>query len=58
MEWLSLLLPPFLDLIKAIAADSQEDERQAMIDMELGIARAKAAKKFGPRPPSGPPPGP
>lgn len=49
-EWLSILFPTFLKVLEALAADSPLDERQAMIDLELQIARAKAARKFGPRP--------
>ncbi len=55
MDWLTLLLPPFIDLLKAIGEDDTEAEREAMINLERKIAEAKALKKYGPRPPSGPP---
>ena len=50
MEWLAILLPPFIDLLKSLSAGDTAGERQAMIDMELRIAEKKAADKFGPRP--------
>ncbi len=50
MEWLSLLLPSFIDLLKALASGDTDGEREAMISMERKIAEKKAADKFGPRP--------
>lgn len=51
-EWLSLLFPFFTRLVEALAEGSEEKERQAMIDLQTGIARKKAEKKLGPRPPT------
>jgi hypothetical protein len=50
-QWLSLLFPTFLKVLEALAADSPEEERAAMVDLEIQISRAKAARKLGPRPP-------
>ena len=49
-DWLRLLFPAFLKVLEALSDDDIQAERQAMIDLELGIARAKARRKFGPRP--------
>ena len=51
-QWLSLLFPTFLKVLEALASGSQEDERAAMIQLQESIARAKAERKFGPRPPT------
>jgi hypothetical protein len=48
-DWLTLLFPSFLRLLEALAADGPEAERDAMIALQRGIARGRAAKKFGPR---------
>lgn len=50
MSWLTLLLPVFIDLIRALSAEDPAAERAAMVSMERKIADVKAARKFGPRP--------
>ena len=49
-DWLTLLFPTFLKLLDALVMEDPMAERQAMIDLELGIARKKAERKLGPRP--------
>ncbi len=49
-QWISLLLPPFMKLVEALCEDCEDKEREAMIELNLAVARVKAIKKFGPRP--------
>lgn len=51
-QWLTLLFPTFLRILEALATGDTDKEREAMIDLQTKIARAKAEKKFGPRPPT------
>lgn len=49
-EFLSLAFPIVLKLAEGACEGCPDKEREAMVDLQTLVARAKAARKFGPRP--------
>lgn len=48
LEWLKLLTPPFIELVKTLAGDEydEEQEKQAILDFNRQVSDARARREL------------